>query len=144
MFWQLIPIVVPVFLCVGIGFFWARLDVPFDREFITRIVMNVGAPCLILDGIGRLAFESARRIGLGHQRVFAHAPHPIVCIHNPIVTTLPLEPEIGRIVDPVRAFFTCDHDQCLAGMIELMNTMVIEEASRQRDRLANTGGIGDR
>ena len=59
MFWQLIPIVVPVFLCVGIGFCWSRLDVPFDREFITRIVMNVGAPCLILDGIGRLAFESA-------------------------------------------------------------------------------------
>ncbi len=38
-------------VCVAIGYGWARTRFPFEREFLTRLVMNVGAPCLVLDGM---------------------------------------------------------------------------------------------
>lgn len=51
MYQQLIPIIAPVFVAVLLGFGWERLRLPFDRDFLTTIVMYVGVPCLILDGI---------------------------------------------------------------------------------------------
>ncbi len=54
MYAKLLPIIVPVFACAGLGYFWARAGWPFEREFITRIVMNIGAPALVLNGIAGL------------------------------------------------------------------------------------------
>ncbi len=48
---QLIPIIAPVAICALLGYGWARSGAPFDREFVTRVIMNIGAPCLILNGI---------------------------------------------------------------------------------------------
>ena len=48
---QLFSIIAPVFLCAGLGYAWARTGTPFDREFVTRTVMNFGAPCLVFRGI---------------------------------------------------------------------------------------------
>ena len=50
MYSQLIPILAPVFIVALLGYGWARLALPFDREFVTGIVMNIGVPCLILQG----------------------------------------------------------------------------------------------
>lgn len=38
-------------ICALIGYGWARSGLPFEREFLTRIIMNIGSPCLILNGI---------------------------------------------------------------------------------------------
>lgn len=54
MYAQLIPIILPVVVCTAVGFAWARLKLPIDREFLTRVIMNVGTPCLILQGISGL------------------------------------------------------------------------------------------
>lgn len=54
MYAQLVPIIAPVLLCTLVGFGWARLGWPMDREFMTRVIMNVGTPCLILQGISGL------------------------------------------------------------------------------------------
>ncbi len=59
MFQQLVPIIAPVVICAALGYAWARTGWPFEREFVTRIIMTVGAPCLILNGIANLAFEPA-------------------------------------------------------------------------------------
>lgn len=45
---QLADIVVPVFICIGLGILWAKIGTPFDSSLITSLVYNVGAPCLIL------------------------------------------------------------------------------------------------
>lgn len=45
---QLAGIVVPVFICIGLGILWAKVGTPFDARLITSLVYNVGAPCLIL------------------------------------------------------------------------------------------------
>ena len=57
MYSQLIPILAPVFIVALLGYGWARLALPFDREFVTGIVMNIGVPCLILQGATGLDAE---------------------------------------------------------------------------------------
>lgn len=50
----LADILVPVFALAGIGYAWAKLDLPLDREFVARLVMSVATPCLIVDSVSRL------------------------------------------------------------------------------------------
>lgn len=47
-------ILAPVFVVAGIGYAWARLGLPLDRDFVTRFVMNVATPCLIVDSVSKL------------------------------------------------------------------------------------------
>lgn len=54
MYEQLIPIITPVAVCALLGYGWARARWTFDRDFVTRMIMNIGAPALVLDGIGGL------------------------------------------------------------------------------------------
>ncbi len=56
---QLIPIILPVFVIAGVGFVWARLGFPFDRDFVTRMVMNIGAPCLVVSSMTSVDLELA-------------------------------------------------------------------------------------
>ena len=55
MYTQLLPIIIPMLVCVAVGYGWARTSFPFEREFLTRMVMNVGAPCLVFDGLTTLS-----------------------------------------------------------------------------------------
>jgi malate permease and related proteins len=52
---ELAAILLPVFCLAGAGFAWRMLGLPFERDFVTRLVMNLGAPCLIVDSLSRLA-----------------------------------------------------------------------------------------
>ncbi|MCP5381104.1 MAG: AEC family transporter [Kordiimonadaceae bacterium] len=51
MFIELINIISPVFLLALAGFFWVRLGYDYPTEFVTRLNMNFGAPCLVFVGI---------------------------------------------------------------------------------------------
>lgn len=53
----------PVLVCATIGFFWARRGYAFDAEFISRLVLNVGAPCLMLSALStvELDFDAFQR-----------------------------------------------------------------------------------
>ena len=44
---ELIAILTPLFVCTGIGYVWARLDRPYDTEFVTTLVTNFATPCLV-------------------------------------------------------------------------------------------------
>ena len=59
MYAQLIPILAPVFLVTLLGYGWARLGIPFQRDFLTSLVMNVGVPCLILNGMAKLDADAS-------------------------------------------------------------------------------------
>ncbi len=45
---QLLAIIAPILICAGLGYAWARKGIDYPVEFVTRAVMNIGAPCLIL------------------------------------------------------------------------------------------------
>ena len=51
---QLANVLLPVFAVAGVGYGWRRLGVPFEREFVTRMIMNVAGPCLIVDSLAGL------------------------------------------------------------------------------------------
>lgn len=51
---QLFSIVAPVFICAGIGFGWARLGRGFDVDFVTMLITNIGAPCLVFHTLANL------------------------------------------------------------------------------------------
>jgi predicted permease len=45
---QLLAIIAPILICAGLGYAWARKGIDYPVEFVTRAVMNIGAPCLII------------------------------------------------------------------------------------------------
>lgn len=48
---QLFNTVMPVAICVGIGYLWALLKRPFDTNFTSDLVINVGTPCLVVSSL---------------------------------------------------------------------------------------------
>lgn len=56
---ELFTIIAPVFICAGVGFLWARLGVHYDSDFVTRIVMYIGMPCLVVSGLSKVSVEPA-------------------------------------------------------------------------------------
>ena len=54
MIFHLLTIIAPVFFGVTFGFVWSRLDKPFDTEFVTSLVFNLGTPLLIFSTLTKL------------------------------------------------------------------------------------------
>ena len=54
---QLLTIIIPVFFGVSIGFIWSRMGKPFDTEFVTSLVFNLGTPFLIFSTLTRLDID---------------------------------------------------------------------------------------
>jgi len=52
-------ILLPVLIVASIGYGWAKLGFPLDRDFVTRLVINVATPCLVIDSIAKLELPVA-------------------------------------------------------------------------------------
>lgn len=48
MFNELFAILAPIMISVGAGYLWGKSGAQFPSDFISRIVMNIGTPCLII------------------------------------------------------------------------------------------------
>lgn len=57
MFNELFAIIAPIIFCAGLGFGWARMGIDYPVDFVTRLVMNIGAPCLILSSFSRAGID---------------------------------------------------------------------------------------
>ena len=57
MIYELIAIIAPVFVCAAIGYGWARLGRPYDAEFVTALVANIGAPCLVFSTLSSVEID---------------------------------------------------------------------------------------
>lgn len=44
---NILAVIAPVFLCSMLGYGWVKRGLAFDTPFISRLVMEVGAPCLL-------------------------------------------------------------------------------------------------
>ena len=47
MLYTIFSVIAPVFICSLLGYGWVKKGLAFDTPFISRLVMEVGAPCLI-------------------------------------------------------------------------------------------------
>jgi predicted permease len=73
---ELLSVVAPVFVVALVGLIWARSGTRFDEDSISRLVLNVGIPCLVFRTLTSLDVppaEIARMAGLaaGVMSMFA-------------------------------------------------------------------------
>lgn len=70
---EIAGVLLPVFAIASLGFAWRRVGVPFEREFVTRLVLNIAGPCLIVDSLSGLELELATvgRMAFGGVAMFA-------------------------------------------------------------------------
>ncbi len=83
MFGEIFSVIAPVFLCAGIGLAWAKKGIPYETEFVTRLVTNIGFPCLIFatlvkadltpEAMGEMGFASLATVA-----VFAAVAWPVL------------------------------------------------------------------
>lgn len=73
MFAELSGVLLPVFTIVAIGYGWRKTGVAFEREFVTRLVLNIGGPCLIVDSLSNLTLplDVVARMAAGAVMMFA-------------------------------------------------------------------------
>ncbi len=45
---ELSAIILPIFICAGIGLFWLRIGQPFDSALVSTLVFKISVPCLII------------------------------------------------------------------------------------------------
>ena len=48
----------------AVGYGWRRAGVPFEREFVTRLVLNVAGPCLVVETLNDLSVPPAEFLGM--------------------------------------------------------------------------------
>lgn len=52
-------IIAPVFACAAVGYVWIKRGFDFDTEMITKLVVNVGTPCLVFATLIKARIEPA-------------------------------------------------------------------------------------
>ena len=55
----LLGIIAPVFATAAIGYVWSRSGYNFDSEMISRLVMNIGMPCMVFATLSTLQVDLA-------------------------------------------------------------------------------------
>ncbi|MDX1561846.1 MAG: AEC family transporter [Gammaproteobacteria bacterium] len=73
MFASLSGVLLPVFAIASLGFAWRKVGIPFEREFVTRVVLNIAGPCLIVDSLSQLTLpvDVVVAMALGTCAMFA-------------------------------------------------------------------------
>ncbi|HEY7772557.1 MAG TPA: hypothetical protein VIC26_05225 [Marinagarivorans sp.] len=51
---QLLAILAPLIIAVGAGFIWGKIQPNFPSEFVSRLVMNIGTPSLIISAMAKV------------------------------------------------------------------------------------------
>lgn len=54
---ELFSVMAPVLIVAGIGYGWARSGQAYPTEFVTRLVLNVSTPCLVLSSLSRAEID---------------------------------------------------------------------------------------
>lgn len=72
---ELSGVLLPVFAIASLGYGWRKLGVPFEREFVTRLVLNIAGPCLIVDSLSNLSLPAdvVAKMALGGVGMFVTA-----------------------------------------------------------------------
>ena len=59
MFGVILPVIVPIIVCIMLGAWWARNQQRFPSEFVGDLVMKIGAPALIVGTLGSTDLKPA-------------------------------------------------------------------------------------
>jgi predicted permease len=64
MAFELLDIMLPIYVCVGLGVLWARSGRAYDTPMVTDLIMLIGAPCLVFSTLSELAVDPATMVRL--------------------------------------------------------------------------------
>lgn len=56
---QIFAVIAPVLICAVIGFIWARRGHAYDSQFVSNLVFNIGAPCLVVSSISQVQLDTS-------------------------------------------------------------------------------------
>lgn len=112
MYSELITIISPILICAGLGYVWARKGLDYPVEFVTRAVMYIGAPCLIISSFSKSGIEISKMGEIAAAAVVAMLVMLVIgtilirTIKLRITTFLPslLFPNIGNMGLPLCLF----------------------------------------
>jgi predicted permease len=87
---ELAGVLLPVFAIASLGYGWRKFGVPFEREFVTRLVLNIAGPCLIVDSLSNLSLPAdvVAKMALGGVGMFVTAV--VVCFIIIKIARLPV------------------------------------------------------
>ena len=54
---EIFNVIAPVLVCALIGFVWKKQGHEYPSEFVSKLVFNVGAPCLVVSSISGVALD---------------------------------------------------------------------------------------
>ncbi len=66
---ELFAVIAPVMICAAVGFGWARSPLEYPGDFVRRMVMWIGTPCLILATLDQVEIPSALLLQTGAAAV---------------------------------------------------------------------------
>lgn len=59
MLFEILGIIAPVFVCAFIGYTWVRSGQSYPSEFVSKLVFNIAAPCLVVSSISQVDLSIA-------------------------------------------------------------------------------------
>lgn len=98
---QLSAIILPVFICAGIGLAWTRSGQPFDSELCSDLVFLVGAPCLIVATFATVPIAPAAVAELALATVTAYASFAVIGIVVLKLARLSLRSYLPSLIFPL-------------------------------------------
>ena len=118
----LLPVLAPVFIATAIGVVWAKSGADYPSDFIGRLVMNIGTPCLIVASLAQTDVElaSISRVALAAAlTIFLTGVMGALILRSsgkPLATYLPplILPNNGNMGLPVCLFAFGDQGLALA------------------------------
>ncbi len=118
----LLPVLAPVFIATAIGVVWAKSGAEYPSDFIGKLVMNIGTPCLIVSSLAHTDVElaSISRVALAAAlTIFFTGVIGAVILRllgQPLATYLPplILPNNGNMGLPVCLFAFGDQGLALA------------------------------
>jgi predicted permease len=54
---ELFAVMAPVLITAGLGYGWARSGHDYPTDFVAKVVLNIGTPCLVLSSLSRAEIE---------------------------------------------------------------------------------------
>jgi len=55
---ELFAVMAPIFIVAGVGYSWVRFGHVYPTDFVTRLILNIGTPCLVLSTLSRSEIDT--------------------------------------------------------------------------------------
>jgi predicted permease len=98
MFLQILEILAPVLVIVGVGVVWGRSGTSYDVAFATRIAMNIGGPALVFITLVKIDLTSIHIGGLIGATMLAYALLAVAVASALWLARLPMRVFLGPLV----------------------------------------------